>query len=219
MSSSEKVIRMGISPAAEATPGEGVRRPRVLDSELFTAYQSARELLRDAEAERERILESARAEREQVLADARREGREDGLAEVSELLLRARLAAGKELERAQAKLVPLLVRLTEVCVGRTVHSTPDLAVELLARAIEQLRHAQAVVVRVHPQALAELSSRRAELEALLGRAPDIALKADAGVDRFGCIVESELGVVDARLSTQLETLERVLREALEEPPR
>jgi flagellar biosynthesis/type III secretory pathway protein FliH len=35
--------------------------------------------------------------------------------------------------------------------------------------------------------------------------------ADDRVARGGCIIETELGVVDARLSTQLDAIERALR--------
>jgi flagellar biosynthesis/type III secretory pathway protein FliH len=45
---------------------------------------------------------------------------------------------------------------------------------------------------------------------LLSQAENFVLRADAGVTRGGCIVDSELGRVDARLETQLARLEQAL---------
>jgi len=185
-----------------------------MEAERYAAHLNAREILQRAEDERRRILEAAHTERQAVLAEARAAGREQGMAQVSELLLRARLAAGQELERSREALTDILLRLTERCVGRAVETVPDLAVEWVARAIDRLRRSQAVSVRLHPDTLAEVSVRRAQLLDLLGRSVDVTLRGDPELERHGCIVESDQGSVDGRLTTQLEVLERVLRDAL-----
>ena len=55
----------------------------------------------------------------------------------------------------------------------------------------------------------------ARRDALAARAPAAAaldLVADESVGRHGCVIETALGRVDARLATQIAALERALRE-------
>ena len=67
-------------------------------------------------------------------------------------------------------------------------------------------------VRVHPDDTAAVIARR---DTLAGRAPPAAaieIIADESVGRHGCVVETAVGRVDARLATQLDALERALTE-------
>jgi flagellar biosynthesis/type III secretory pathway protein FliH len=67
-------------------------------------------------------------------------------------------------------------------------------------------------LRVHPDDEAPVTARR---DALAARAPGAAaldIVADETVGRHGCVVETAVGRVDARLETQLAALERALLE-------
>jgi flagellar biosynthesis/type III secretory pathway protein FliH len=69
-------------------------------------------------------------------------------------------------------------------------------------------------LRVHPDDLAALAAARPAWLAELGVQADVALVADPAVGRGGCIVETPAGRIDARLETQLDALERALRDAV-----
>jgi len=67
-------------------------------------------------------------------------------------------------------------------------------------------------VRVHPLDAVAVTAQR---DALAGRAPRTAtleIVADESVGRYGCVIETAVGRVDARLETQLAALERALTE-------
>ncbi len=81
---------------------------------------------------------------------------------------------------------------------------------MCATAIEQLRSARAMVLRVHPKTAQVLRARKPELMELIGRAVDLAIREDQDVAPVGCIVQTEFGTVDAQLPTQFEMLQNVL---------
>ena len=68
-----------------------------------------------------------------------------------------------------------------------------------------------VRLRVHSDDLAAFGAGRAEWLAEIGVQAEVRLVADDSVGRCGCIVETAVGRVDARLDTQLEALERAVR--------
>lgn len=185
-------------------------RPGVMNAEVFEARQGAQGILEEAQREKERIIAEAHREKEDMLAKAREQGRQEGLAQATETLLRAKMQAGEILAREERDVVTLACKIAEKIIGRDVERDPSLLADICAKAIEELRSARAVVLRVNPKSAAVLRARKAELMELIGRAVDVAIKEDPEVAPVGCIVQTEFGKVDAQLPTQFEMLQNVL---------
>lgn len=86
---------------------------------------------------------------------------------------------------------------------------------VLGQVREALRHlvgAENVRLRIHPLDEEILRVRRNDVFAMSDSLRDLVFEVDDKIERGGCIVESELGNVDARLSTQLKVLEARLWE-------
>ena len=82
----------------------------------------------------------------------------------------------------------------------------------LRTAVENVRNAKALVLRVSPKAAAVLRQHKKDLMDLIGRAMDVAIKEDPEVEDIGCIIQTEFGTIDAQLMTQLQMLKQVLTE-------
>ena len=165
----------------------------------------------DARLEAEQILRQAQAEAERIRAQAAAEGRERGLAAVTELLVGARAAASRVRSASAAELRVLAVRIAEKIIGRELAHRPEAIVDIVAEALGNVGAARQVTVRCHPDDLQALERGRPRLLERCTRSPAVHLRADATVGRAGCVVETELASLDARLSTQLDAIERALR--------
>ena len=210
-----KVIKGDGSGAEPAVAPERPMGPRptragVMNADVFDARQSAQGIIEEAHKEKERILAEAQREREDVLAKARELGRQEGLAQATEVLLRAKMQAGEMLAANEHDIVALACKIAEKIIGRDVERQPELVLDMCATAIEQIRNARAMVLRVHPKTAQVLRSRKPELMELIGRAVDLAIREDPEVASVGCIVQTEFGTVDAQLPTQFEMLQNVL---------
>ena len=138
--------------------------------------------------------------------------RESALAEVTRLLVSARVEA--EAERAAAKDAALVLarKMAEKIIGRAVALDPAVMGEIAGQALAASRvRGGAVVLRVHPDDLAAVERTRPEWLARVAAGANVRVVADASVGRHGCVVETPVGRLDARLETQLDALERVLR--------
>jgi flagellar biosynthesis/type III secretory pathway protein FliH len=172
----------------------------------------------DARAQADALLAAARAGADALREQARREGAAQGRAqaavEAAALLAGARAEAARLLAAARPAAIVLAARMTEKIVGRGVALDPDVMGDIAGAALEACRPGgDWIRVRVHPDDLAAVTARRA---ALAGRAPAAAaldLVADETVGRHGCIIETALGRIDARLATQIDALERALLDA------
>jgi flagellar assembly protein FliH len=161
-----------------------------------------------------REVEVARAELADVRAEAVRAGHDEGraaaAADLAALLGAGRAEVEAMLARAQPQALAIATKMAEKIVGRAVALAPAVMAEIAAEALAACRARGGVVlVRVHPDDLAAVEAQRPALAARLGEAT-LELVADEGVGRHGCVVETPVGRVAARLATQLAALRGAL---------
>jgi type III secretion protein L len=169
----------------------------------------------DARAEAEAIVREARARAAATLEEARREGFEEGRAAGAAALVDLLAAGRAEVEAMLARVEPaaldIAARMAEKIVGRAVELDPTIMAAIAAEAVAACRTRDGVVrLRVHPDDLAAVMPARAGLAERLGGDATLELVADEGVERHGCVVDTSVGRVDARLATQLAALRRSL---------
>ena len=221
MSSVSSVVNgEGETMAGEARPYE--LRSFEEDVEAQSQIARAREIVREAEAARDRIHEEARragteaglaegretagrAERERVAAETA--GLADALRRAAEGVEASRAGLVADAERA---LVRLAVRVAEKVVKAEIASGRPVAAANLRRAVELTARRREVRARVHPADLAALEAFLPELRRHLSDLGSLALEADPAVARGGCVVSTPEGSVDADIRTQLDEIERGL---------
>jgi type III secretion protein L len=186
---------------------------RVVPAPILDARAQASAIQTAARAQADALLESARAEVEDLRAEARRTGMAVGRAEAAAEMTTMLVEARAEVERLRAAAVPaarmLAVRMAERIVGRAVELDPSTLADIAASALDAARVREGVVLlRVHPDDRDALETARPALAARLAAAVELRLVADPAVSRMGCIVETPVGRLDARLETQLQALER-----------
>jgi flagellar biosynthesis/type III secretory pathway protein FliH len=210
-----------VSKVIKSGAGGNVRRA-IVDADVFDAKLEADRLLADARAEAERViaeaksaadgeLAAARDEAERLRRKAESEGRERGLGAVTELLVGARAAAARARAGAEAELRALAVRIAEKILGRELRIDAAAVVDVAAEALRHAGEPRELVVRCAAEDVEALERGKPRLVERCRAAQAVRFVADDRVGRGDCIVESELGVVDARLSTQLDAIERALR--------
>ena len=199
-----------MSKVIKSGTGGNMRRA-IVDADVFDAKLEGDRLLSEARAQAERELAAARDEAERIARKAEAEGRERGLAAVTELLAGARAAAARARAGAEADLRALGVRIAEKLLGRELALDPAVVVDVAATAMRHAGEPRELVVRCATEDLEALERGKPRLLERCRAAQAVRFVADDRVSRGGCIIETELGVVDARLSTQLEAIERALR--------
>jgi flagellar assembly protein FliH len=132
--------------------------------------------------------------------------------DVAGLLAAARAEANRERAAAKDAAIVLARKMAEKIVGHAVAVDAAVLRDIAARALAAVKPGkEAVLLRVHPDDLARLAAERAAWLTELGVQAEVKLVADPAVGRSGCVVETAVGRLDARLDTQLDALERALR--------
>jgi flagellar biosynthesis/type III secretory pathway protein FliH len=186
---------------ARVIRGDG-RAARVVPGEVVDARAEAQRIVGEARAAAEKIVAAARADAERARTAAHESGLANARAELAAALLAAGKARDAALAGAEREAQTLALAAAARIVGEIVALEPDRIAAVVRDALSRARRARGVDVRVHPDDVAMLEA--AEL------GPAVRLVSDPGIARGGCVVKSELGVIDARVEVQLEAMARLL---------
>lgn len=183
--------------------------PKVIKNQIAAARGEAAQILLEAEEFAFEIRREAQIEAENLKAQAFREGTENALLEFETNLIETREIRERVWRETEKDLLRLAVRLAEKIVGREIKSNSKTVTEIVSAALQNARQQEKLTVRVNPK---DLPAVEKELEkfSTAGRIKFIDFVADPRVAGGGCLIESEVGTIDARLETQFRVLERAL---------
>lgn len=117
--------------------------------------------------------------------------------------------------RFEEQLVSLATQMAEKILNAELNVKPEMLVGIVKNALRSMTEAKQVTLRVHPQDLDLIKKRTEEFAAFLSSSAVLDLRPDDTIVRGDCLVDSDLGSLDARLATQLTSLKQQLELSLE----
>ncbi|HEU5318978.1 MAG TPA: FliH/SctL family protein [Chloroflexota bacterium] len=214
---------------AEAEQLTAQARARLEEAgETITTLAEARQILAEHQAEATQLVAEAEANRQLIFDTARAEGHEAGRAagyaegteharaELREQLEHAFGVAAKAavdrqalIAAAEPEIVRLAMDVARKLIARQVEADPDVLKGLVTRAMLKAAGDGAVRLRLNPQTIDRLGEYLADVVARFA-SRGVELVPDFTVEPAGAIVDTRTGSVDARLTTQLDKVERSL---------
>jgi type III secretion protein L len=184
--------------------------PKVLKREVYEATREARDVVALAQEKAKHLIEDAEVECDGIRQRAREEGIAKGLAGWNEILARANQRA-EELEKNwEETMLRLSVRVAEKIIGHELQLHPETIVSIVHEVLRGARPGKQLTIQVNESDAQQVRTRIDCIKESLSASSEIQIVGSVAVPRGGCIVESELGIIDARLETQLKCLEDVL---------
>ncbi len=197
------------------------------DETALTPEERAAYIIAGARREADQVLEDVRAEAQMIRRRAREEGREEGrqagmeqaMREYEDVLgIMARTAdaivsqADALVRAGERDIARLAVAVAGKVIRRSVEQDPEIVLEMARAAISQTEGARSVVLRVSPKDMELVLSAHHELVKSSPDLRNLKVMEDPRIERGGCVVEMEVGHVDARIDEQLSEIERVFME-------
>lgn len=177
--------------------------------------------------EAEDVLAAARRQAERIHADAltdaetrRREGYEAGLLEgkleASAQMFESVTASLEQLEKTEHSLVDVVMQSIRAILGS--FDKEELAKQTVGHALRIVRDEKKVVLRVCPEDVDMVQSCLAGIVARYPGMGRIDVAADPALTSGGCVMDTEIGVIDATIDRQLAIIEETFRRHIEERP-
>lgn len=167
------------------------------------------EKLEIAKQEASQILEQARAESQTLIENAGKEGLQKGTIQAESFkqkLVKLRELYASEIDQ---DLLRNALEASQELVKTELDSSPGALLKFTQEVLTSVPEALDVRIRANPADAAILRDNKPMLINLLQRAKDIDIREDKQVSK-GIILQTESGVIDAQLKTQVEEITRVL---------
>ncbi|MCX5750696.1 MAG: FliH/SctL family protein [Candidatus Saganbacteria bacterium] len=177
------------------------------------AQQEARQMVELAKAEAKRIRDKAHGD---GLEEGKIEGRAELAARIEEALDTINQAV-KEREKiirdAEAEILRLAIKIAEQIIRSEVSLHRDVCLNIVAEAIQKVSDREQMILRVSREDVEQLKRHKDRLAGLVDGVKSFSILEDSNIEPGGCMIETNLGFVDARISTKLAAIEEAFKGA------
>lgn len=210
-----------ISPVRkEASDNNG---GRALSEALFQRFDFAAKCRQSAEAPGGEDFEAQKRRIEEQayrkgFSDGRQKGLESGKQELAPVLQNFRQAL-QELEKvkleiyrsAERESVDLALAIARKVVCREVSTSREAIVGVVREAFRQAADQDRIRIRLCPADLQLIDDPKRAFSGVARDGARILVEGDDSISSGGCVIETEMGDIDARIERQLQVIEEALR--------
>ena len=188
----------------------------VIDREVLDASGRAKQILEEARGDAGRV----KAEAKEVLAQVQEEmersrkqghelGYQEGLQQGLEMLHRVKELRQKLFDDNEREMVKLVFEIAEKIIGREFRENDKAIMNVIRLAVSDAV-GDKIVVHLNPQDYEKVKKNEAELMSKIESGKTLVFREDDTVKIGGCVVETDIGTIDAQLDTQLNAIKKAL---------
>lgn len=186
------------------------------------AENEAFQIIQKAKQEAEQIIAEAQTQRDKLQLEAKSqgfeqghsEGYEKGAAEVNRLIERMHKILEAVMQRreeilkdTESQIVELVILMARKVIKILSENQKNVVMANVVAALKKVRTRGAVTLRVNLEDVKLTTANISEFIKHIENVEGITVLEDSSVEKGGCIVETDFGAIDARISSQLTELE------------
>lgn len=208
----EQVAKKPIKQISASLGGHG----GVISKAELSAQEKTQKIIEEAEvqaghiqAEAEKLYSQIKDEMEKSKAQGYQKGKEEGLSQLTEEILKVKKLKEEFIATAEPEVIKLVLSIAEKVIGKLVeeHQT---AVRAIVRQALERSLGDRITVKINPEDLKRLQTEDLQFKDILDRTRHLHFKEDETIQKGGCVVETEVGTIDAQLETQLKAIRKAL---------
>ena len=213
---------------------------QVAFEEIKKKNNEAKKIRQEAHTEAEKILAEAMQESEEAEKKAREavaqlekeaydkgylEGHEEGYRhgadEVNRLIERLHMILSKAIEKrgqiiedSETQLIGMVLMIANKVIKVISENQRNVVINNVIQALRKLKSRGDVVIRVNLADLKLTSEHTRDFMDRIENVKSVTVLEDSSVDQGGCVVETDFGQIDARISSQLKEIEERILEMM-----
>ncbi|AJC82194.1 FliH/SctL family protein [Rhizobium etli] len=181
---------------------------RILPAERAQALVDAEQMLVQARREADALIDAARLSAQAIEAAAKEAGLVAAQAAIEARLTGIAMNSLRIMAQCEEQIVDMGLQIARRII-ETIEPE-EATVQIALRGLKFTRHNSLVRLRVAPSLLEAVRDRLAEIIPTATSRAIVDLVADARVTDAGCILETDAGLVDATIESQLAAIENCL---------
>lgn len=189
---------------------------KIISSDKSRSKASADEIIQKAEEEADRIKKHAKkiyleVEKrvDEASAKGYEDGREEGVQALTDLAIRMQKKNQEIVKSLEKQAVQLVYEIARKVIGDAFVSSEDVLLGMIRQALQSSMGEQLVIL-VNPEDYQKIQDKQSKLMSVLHGSQTLVLKPAETVKKNSCIIESEMGTLEANLENQLKAIGQAL---------
>jgi flagellar assembly protein FliH len=113
----------------------------------------------------------------------------------------------KEMEK---DIVELAIKVAEKVINKKIGEEPELVSNYLIELLPKIEQAKNITIWINPNEIEYVRLSKEKFKNLVEDVENINIAPDSRIEKGGCIIETNFGKIDARISTKLEVLKEII---------
>lgn len=197
--------------------------------EIEKIKQEAQKVLDEAKIEAKQIIETAEQKSEEIIEQNRKQGYEQGYEdgfnkgseEVKHLIERMHkiisevIAKRQEIiEGTEYQIVSIVLLIVKKIIKIITENQKTVIINNVVEALKKVKGSKNVIIRVNLDDIAMTTKHKEDFIRMIEGLEGIQFLEDSSIERGGCIIETDFGEIDARISLQLKEIEDKILELM-----
>ena len=183
---------------------------KIIPSQAFTTLISADDLLATAKKEAEDFREKVKAEALALKEAESERGFSEGMAKWTKQIAELEGAQRALRDEMQKQIIELVIQCGKKILGRELKLSSDAIVDIVSQALKPVATHKHATIFVCKQDAEALEKNKKKLHEELERIETLAIAVRSDIERGGCVIETEAGIINAQLEVLWESLELAL---------
>ena len=180
---------------------------KTIPAKEFEKLLAADDLIQRAHLDIEDYRKEVEEECCELKKKAQEEGFEEGLSKWNEQLAVLETEKERVEDEMNKTIVPLALMAVKKIIGKELDMKPKSVNDIVKTALKPVSQHRKITIYVNKEDLNLVEKERNDIKALFEHLQTLSIKVRDDVERGGCIIETEAGIINAQLDSQLKALE------------
>ncbi len=191
---------------------------KVIPADSFSVLQDASQVLELIKQDAEKYRMQVVKESEQLKEHAEKEGYEEGFKKWAEHLVNLEKEIEKVHQELQQLVIPVALKAAKKIVGKEIELSEDVIVDIVASNLKAVAQHKKVTIFVNKKDLDVLDKNKPRLRDLFESLESLSIRPRDDVASGGCIIETEIGIINAQLEHRWRVLEKAFEGLVKATP-
>lgn len=173
---------------------------KILPAKEFTTLLKAADVLK-------KVKQEAEEEAERLKEESIEAGFQKGLEKWNHQLAAINQELHELRAETQKKILPLALKAARKILGEELKLHPDRIVDIVLTSLKPVTQHKKITIYVNKEDLAMIEKSKAKIRKIFEHLETLSIQERDDIERGGCMIETEVGIINAQLENQWRALE------------
>ncbi len=221
---SEKIIEFAEIGAFKRIKNANEEFKRIID----IANEESENVLNASKVKSDDILKETEDKKEEIIKKAYKEGFDKGhqdsfdsykpilektLAKLEQIISQAINKRNEIIESSEKQLSDISITIAKKIIKSISESDQSIIIRNVTESIRKIKGKTRITIRVNINDLELITHHKDEFYQMLNNIEQVNILEDPNIERGGCVIETDFGEIDARISSQFNKIESAIKRA------